>query len=217
MESSQHICQECSRVSEATCCQTEWGVTVSLPEAAEIRAATGRPLMEWAHIEKLDDELVAELSSDPFPFLFIGQRRLLQLKQFKHDDSCIFLRDGEGCTVFNSRPAICKFYPFWYDQSNRLVWPELDGDVEDDECLVVRRHCQPSQNRPRKQAMAELRMSTAYAEKSAAVHRSQLSEHKRLIEELLVTTPPRLVTIEQLDEIASRIPVLVPLPSTLEV
>lgn len=135
------LCKQCA--SEGyTCCQPEYGVTLSLHDARRLIDATGLELHEFASLNSIeDDELVEGLKIDPwFRKLFIGKDRLLQTIQ--HDLDCHFL-GPQGCTVFADRPRLCHLHPFWFleDDEGRLRF-EFDAvDDEDErdeaECLVV--------------------------------------------------------------------------------
>ena len=77
---------------------------VSPPEIRDLASASA---LAW-------DEIV-----QPYPeYIFENGQRVTFGWVLRHkDDSCIFLKD-KRCTVYKSRPWICKTYPFMLDNSS---------------------------------------------------------------------------------------------------
>lgn len=53
----------------------------------------------------------------------------------KPEGSCFFLKEGEGCTLGDYRPEICKIYPFWLDAKNKVIYEA--GEI--DYCFLCTR------------------------------------------------------------------------------
>lgn len=135
------LCKACAGVGY-TCCQPEYGVTVTFHDAKRMHRATKEPYEKFLVINRLaDDDLVEGLESDRyFGKLFLGKRRLLQHVQ--HELDCHFLGE-EGCRAFEARPRLCHFHPFWFrftkDGQAAVFFDAVEDREEADEsdCLVV--------------------------------------------------------------------------------
>lgn len=135
------LCASCAGIGY-TCCQPEYGVTVTFHDAKRMHRATGEPYEDFLSINRLDDdELVEGLEQDKyFGKMFLGKRRLLQ--HIQHELDCHFLGES-GCKAFEHRPRLCHFHPFWFrfkkDGKVAVFYDAVDDreDADDSDCLVV--------------------------------------------------------------------------------
>jgi uncharacterized protein len=91
----------------AKCCRGAFGdntVTVFPREIRKLMAATGR---EWLDIVEPEEEGDAGEYGNRHAFEWALRK--------KPDGDCIFL-DGGRCTAYESRPFICRTYPFYLDE-----------------------------------------------------------------------------------------------------
>lgn len=123
-------CAQCKARLGRTCCELPKSETptfgLTLPEAARILKATGKPVSECFSIDYLTVEEYNEFVSKSavFESLFAGSMRLrLNVVPDAQDPEtahCVFLKKGEGCSLpVSVRPNTCRIYPFWFE--TRLV------------------------------------------------------------------------------------------------
>jgi uncharacterized protein len=96
-------CQGCAK-----CCRGAFGdntVTVFPGEIRRLMAATGR---EWLDIVEPELE---EGDADDYGNLHAFEWALRK----KPDGDCMFLEGGR-CTVYESRPCVCRTYPFYLEE-----------------------------------------------------------------------------------------------------
>lgn len=105
-------CQGCAK-----CCRGAFGdntVTVFPDEIRKIMAATGLDWLDVVEPEEDGDE-------DEY-----GNRQAFEWAlRKKPDGDCIFLENGR-CTIYDSRPFICRTYPFYLEEG-RPGHGECDG------------------------------------------------------------------------------------------
>ena len=125
--SDDFLCVRCAR-HQQTCCQDS-DIHVSLADVRRIAAATGRDdFMEF----RLPAYAVYDQSiEDPFWYKHVfrhdGMRRVLKQKV---GGDCSFLGD-QGCTLpVESRPLVCRLYPFDYNAEGILERPASGCPVE---------------------------------------------------------------------------------------
>lgn len=120
------LCAECASIGY-TCCQPEYGVSLTFHDARRLMDATGGDPRKMFRLRRIKDkELLEGLRVDPvFRMAFIGKDRLLQTMQGKvmegramSEHDCYFL-GPEGCRVFEDRPRLCHLHPFWYKLEKR--------------------------------------------------------------------------------------------------
>lgn len=201
------LCRQCS-IDGLTCCQPEYGITISLHDAKRLKRHTGRSLSEFAKINKIEDEeLVEGLRVDKFfKKLFLGKRRLLQTKQ--RDVDCFFL-GPKGCTVFEARPRLCRLHPLWFGKKKSsghfFYYDAIDDESEraESDCLVVR-HLWPD--------LDQAFDSIGETPKSLSFHSERMAAEalwqKRQIKKLLETKRPKEITLKDLEPLVDQAPEL---------
>jgi uncharacterized protein len=112
--SEDFICARCARVRK-TCCQTSQ-IFVTLSDVARIEEATGetgfydRRLPPDPSYEAQDDDSLWARKV----FATDGTRRVLDRRE---DGDCVFLTET-GCRLaLETRPLVCRLYPFDYDEA----------------------------------------------------------------------------------------------------
>lgn len=136
------LCRSCASQGP-TCCQPAYGASVTLHDAKRLLRLTGEKPAKVLQLRRIRSRTLLEgLHIDPwFRMLFIGRDRLLQVRQRGLD--CRFLGPG-GCTIFASRPRLCRLHPFWFglddDGALRISWDGIDTEDEarSDGCQVAR-------------------------------------------------------------------------------
>jgi uncharacterized protein len=107
-------CQGCAK-----CCRGAFGdntVTVFPDEIRKLMAATGK---EWLDIVEPEEED----GGDPDDY---GNRHAFEWAlRKKPDGDCMFLENGR-CTVYASRPCVCRTYPFYLEEG-RVGHGECEG------------------------------------------------------------------------------------------
>ena len=135
-----NACMRCVADGGGCCTGKDSGIFVTLHDVLRIHKATGKPLDQIAFFGKVSAGHEASVKeSDTFLYQFYRNSSVIQL--IRSDDHCSFLVDGQGCTVFNDRPAICKLFPFTFDfkkgdGSVKVVIPKADTQKGED-CTIV--------------------------------------------------------------------------------
>ena len=115
---------------ENHCCIGDYATFLTLNDAKRISEETGIPVDEFCFYAPIcaDKEGHEELmqSKDHTYFDFSQSGNILQLKANK-DKSCFFLKDKK-CAIYNTRPLICRIFPFWY----KKVKNEINIIIDDD-------------------------------------------------------------------------------------
>lgn len=201
------LCQKCSEIGY-TCCQPAYGVSLSFHDAARIMKVHGLELAEFCVLNVIeDDDLVEGLKMDPqFAKLFIGKRRLLQhVQRGESGLDCYFL-GPEGCTIFEDRPRLCHFHPFWFERDgkgrSRVFFDSIDDreDADEADCLVVNK-LWPNLGLGLK-SVGET--PETFGLHARAMH-VELDWHAEQVEDLLADKKPKQVTLEDLADIVSRV------------
>ena len=190
------LCRRCAQ-DRYTCCQTEYGVSVTFHDARRLQRATGQRLEDFLKIGRLPSRIARVLRQDPvFGGLFLGKRRLLQLRQRGLD--CHFLGPA-GCTVPAARPQLCRLFPFWFqvpDVGDAVV--DFDGirtpkQAARSPCMLVQA-VWPS----REASLAFLGESEATLAARAAQLAREVEWQRDRIRELRRRVRPREVTVAML-------------------
>jgi Fe-S-cluster containining protein len=148
MAESEFLCARCARHMK-TCCQTA-EVYVTPGDVERIAAHVGRS--DFYEFRPADDPIYLEQSDDPtwehYVFREDGTRRVLKVQP---DGDCTFL-GAQGCVLpLETRPLICRLYPFDYN---------ADG-IKDD----LARGCPMELIRPGQTLLTELDIHRADAER----------------------------------------------------
>lgn len=139
-EPAQSVCLECSKASRyGGCCQKDEGyqLPISWSDAIRIYQHTGKAIPEFTEHSNISEvEETAFLKLSKVFNLLLSSKRKLVLK-LRDNGKCVFLNDGEGCTLGVYKPKVCALFPFWPTQggdllpilgSNCLAWHRSDGD-----------------------------------------------------------------------------------------
>lgn len=118
------------------CCIGDYGTLLTLHDAKRISKSTGMPVDEFCYYGPIctDKEGQEELMQDKDHtyFDFSDSGKVLQLKA-RDDGSCIFLKDKK-CSVYHTRPLICRIFPLWYKKVSKRTKLIIDDDVG--ECWI---------------------------------------------------------------------------------
>ncbi|MBT3297832.1 YkgJ family cysteine cluster protein [archaeon] len=111
---NQTLCQQCAAEGGGCCTGDGSGIFVTLHDVIKISKETGMALDEIAYFEKVSEEHRKNVEhGDPFFYKHFRNGKVLQLK--RKDGHCKFLKDIEGCIIFDYRPIICRLFPFSFD------------------------------------------------------------------------------------------------------
>ncbi len=133
-------CERCVADGGGCCTGSGSGIFTTMHDVLRIHKAKGIPLHEIAFFGKVDAKHEKNVKeTDPFLYQFYRNSSVLQLK--RKNGFCHFLVDGEGCTVWNSRPAICRLFPFTFDfkkgdGSVKIIIPKADKK-DDEDCTIL--------------------------------------------------------------------------------
>ncbi|MEA2037938.1 MAG: YkgJ family cysteine cluster protein [Nanoarchaeota archaeon] len=119
------ICKECNGKRE-TCCTL--GVPVTI-EDIKVIESQGYKLDDFAVAGEWDeDEIDGNEEWWKKNLITVdGKHFKIHLRE-KENSHCFFLKDKEGCTLGDKRPALCKLYPFWVDDEKNEI--EYDDPEE---------------------------------------------------------------------------------------
>jgi Fe-S-cluster containining protein len=128
-----NICKECLQHQES-CCK---GNSVPLTRAdIERIAALGHDPADFLIAGEYGAEFVKGFEPWWDESFVRGERYLYKLNTAtRADGHCVFLIDGKGCILGEHRPFVCRIYPFWVDDSGKVVYePE-----ERESCFIPKR------------------------------------------------------------------------------
>ncbi|MEZ6126450.1 MAG: YkgJ family cysteine cluster protein [Planctomycetaceae bacterium] len=123
------LCARCAR-HQKTCCQ-QTDIFVTLGDIDRIAQHTGQSASQFSEFRAADDPVYLDQDDDPtwkaHVFRSDGTRRVLR-QQANRD--CTFL-GAEGCTLpLETRPLICRLYPFDYTDAGVKPLPAGGCPVE---------------------------------------------------------------------------------------
>lgn len=112
-------CLQCAG-NEKSCCAESY-VPLTIADISAI-LDLGYTLEEAAQA----GEYYEEYLDDAEPWWRAGiteiDGRLFRLTTRKNERAqCVFLREGQGCVLGERRPRVCRIYPFWVDESGRII------------------------------------------------------------------------------------------------
>jgi Fe-S-cluster containining protein len=142
---TESFCRVCRK--DVHCCIFERGngfTFVGLQDARRIRKKTGQDFDSFLDFSPLPEKIVKKLEDeDPAleGYLRFGQlverKRLLRLKK-KADGRCIFLNDSRRCEIYDTRPKICKIFPFWAMRLEDKKLKVIEHDSEPG-CMIAKK------------------------------------------------------------------------------
>ncbi len=118
---NQTLCQKCAAEGGGCCTGEGSGIFVTLHDVIKINKNTNMPLDQIAYFGKVSEEHRRNIEhGDPFFYKHFRNGKVLQLK--RKGGFCKFLKNVEGCTIFEHRPIICRLFPFSFDfkQDNQI-------------------------------------------------------------------------------------------------
>lgn len=132
-------CERCIGEGGGCCTGEGSGIFVTLQDVLKIHLETGIELDQIAHFEKVDDKYFESVErNDKYFSGFFRDGKILQLKRKEGD--CKFLKQGHGCSIFDSRPTLCKFFPFNFefrnDGSLKILIPKAKKQKYED-CTIL--------------------------------------------------------------------------------
>ena len=178
----QSACLRCVADGGGCCTGKGSGIFVTIHDVLRIAAKNKMPLEEIAHFASVDATHLKELhETDPFFAKCFRDQKTLQLK--RANDMCQFMQGGVGCKVFDSRPAICRMFPFTFDftkeEKPRIVIPKADKKKWE-ECTIVEENYYRSKG-------ATLKAMNSSKEKMMALvvsHIAEIKEFSKYIDDL---------------------------------
>lgn len=134
----QNTCQKCAAEGGGCCTGEGSGIFVTLHDVLRINKALGIPLDDVACFEKVSEKHLQGIrETDTFFYKYVKGGRVLQLQ--RNNGTCKFLKDVEGCTIFNHRPIICRLFPFSFvvdSNGVRIVIPK-EAKQKCEECSIL--------------------------------------------------------------------------------
>ncbi len=112
MSSAPQVCARCAALGKACCVSAEGvaGPPVTPGDIARIEAASGRRARDFTVSREVDAiEQQAWEEEDPAARGLVREGRVLSLA--RDGDACVFLGRA-GCTLGESRPLLCRRFPF---------------------------------------------------------------------------------------------------------
>ena len=138
--SNMSACDRCVAAGGGCCTGSGSGIFVTLHDLLRIQAHNKMSLEEIAVFKKIDNPVWVENLEENDPFFFEAVRDGKVLQLIRKNDHCHFLVDGEGCQVFNHRPAVCRMFPFSFDFTKdgvlRLIVPKA-GRQKYEDCTIL--------------------------------------------------------------------------------
>lgn len=126
-------CLKCKEVQK-NCCNDNPFASLAIEDVDKI-ISLGFKLKDFAIAGEYDKEKIKNDEDWWKNNMIIKDGRIYKLNmKKKNDGSCYFLKDGKGCVLNESRPYICKIYPFWMNSSDEIIFEP----GEEDYCFIIR-------------------------------------------------------------------------------
>ncbi|MFA5855839.1 MAG: YkgJ family cysteine cluster protein [Candidatus Pacearchaeota archaeon] len=134
-EFAPNICLECVK-KDSGCCSSYPFIPLTIKDIERIKKL-GYKLEDFVLVQKYRKNMI-DTSEKWWADGFVNhdkKKYKLTVKK-KKDNSCVFLKQGKGCTLGKNRPFVCKIYPFWVDSKGKVIY-ERD---EEKDCLLGKRN-----------------------------------------------------------------------------
>lgn len=137
VEPAQDVCLRCANTKTLQgCCKvlgdTKNQLPVTMADIRRVSKYLGIPYNEVAELEVPAFEMLDNVPTSRRLFaLSMSYDTKFRLKLDK-DQQCVFLDDGEGCTLGDLKPLVCRVFPFWPDDRTGHMTLALGGA-----CLAV--------------------------------------------------------------------------------
>jgi len=130
-----NYCLECSKQG-SDCCREAHAKFLTLKDAERIAAYLGADINSFALYGELNEKdkeeyIYIHKHQSYYYDLALEDGRLLQLRE-KNDGSCCFQGDDGRCRIYQTRPLICRTYPFWLSDCGELIFDGCSSD-----CRIV--------------------------------------------------------------------------------
>ncbi|MBT4604041.1 hypothetical protein HOC01_00240 [archaeon] len=187
-------CERCVSEGGGCCTGSGSGIFVTLHDVMRISKATGLPLDSIAVFGVVGDSFAKGVQeSDPFMFEAYEDGKVLQL--IRKEGHCHFLVDGDGCQIFNDRPAICRIFPFSFgfrkDGTVKVEIPKANRR-KDEDCTILQENFYRSNGK----VFSAMNTSRGVMEKLCSRHVEELKEYKKYVSDIALGIP--------LEEVASK-------------
>lgn len=150
MSDDEFLCVKCARVS-LTCCQ-QCEIYATPADARRISEHTGLPIEAFTEFRVPDDPVYLNSHGDDpiWPLTVLREDNARRVLQRKENGDCRFLGE-RGCTLpLETRPLVCRLYPYDYNEAGikprlaqgcpvellrpgRTLLQELDMNLQDAE------------------------------------------------------------------------------------
>jgi len=132
------ICSRCPRFIHCCKFDTSGFVFIGIKDAVKISSKFNLKYKDFLEFKQLPAKTRYLLSRSPkhsegyLRFKQLVKGKLLVLKTRKNND-CIFYDDG--CKIYDSRPLICRIYPYWFFLGEKR---HIIAHGEDSGCMMLK-------------------------------------------------------------------------------
>ena len=127
------LCLQCSQYRQTCCNFTDHYIPLLIEDIQKI-LALGYKVQDFMVVSEFEEDDLSEEEDWWKQSLVKIADKYYQISILsKGEAGCLFLKSGQGCTLGNERPAICKLYPFWFDKQKQLKY-------QDDFCEAVKQN-----------------------------------------------------------------------------
>jgi Fe-S-cluster containining protein len=116
-------CINCSKLQNTCCTFHEHYIPLTIDDIKKIESK-GFNINDFLTLVAFDEE---QLEDDWWKELMIkidDTYFMTCLKSNNSDLVCMMLENNKGCVLKEDRPLICKIYPFWIDDNNKIIFQD---------------------------------------------------------------------------------------------
>lgn len=126
-----NLCLECSQKRHTCCNYEDHYIPLLIEDMKKILALGFKTKNTLIALDFEEDDLSEEDDWWKKNMVKIENKYYQIAIVSRGETGCYFLEEGQGCNLGKERPAICKLYPFWFDEKMQLKY-------QDDFCEAFR-------------------------------------------------------------------------------
>ncbi len=118
------LCLQCSQYRQTCCNFTDHYIPLLIEDMQKI-LALGYKVQDFMVASEFEEDDLSEEEDWWKQSLVKIADKYYQISILsKGEAGCLFLKNGQGCTLGKQRPAICRLYPFWFDKNKQLKYQD---------------------------------------------------------------------------------------------
>lgn len=126
------VCVKCISTGEETCCSCKPWIPLTVEDVGRIAKILRCDFERFCIAEERRKEDTVALDEWRMNNLPVINGRFYMICMKKTGNCCIFLKKGVGCELGSERPTICRLYPLWVTDDDKVVYEA------DDFCFFIK-------------------------------------------------------------------------------